>query len=88
MYSKTNSKNKLSNFVNGVSQEYFIFLLYFLFIGVSVFVITPLLVSNHTRALTRNEWKKTQKSMPLSFTTGVPIHTRRLSLDNNEFYKT
>ena len=90
MYSirKTNSKTKLSNFVNGVSQENFIFLLSFLFIGVSVFMITPFLVDNHKRAVARNEWIKTQKSIPLSFTTGMPINTRRISLDNKEYYVT
>lgn len=51
MYSirRTNSKNKLSNFVNGVSQEKFIVFLSFLFIGVSVFVMTPPLIKNHNR---------------------------------------
>jgi hypothetical protein len=90
MYSirKTNSKNKLSNLVNGVSQENFIFLVSFLFIGVSVFLITPFLINNHKRAVARNEWTKTQKSIPLSFTSGEPINTRRISLDNNEYYKT
>lgn len=83
MIRKTNSKNKLSNFVNGVSQENFIFLLSFLFIGVSVFVMTPFLVENHGRAVARNEWKNTQKSIPLSFTTGMPVNTRRLSFDTN-----
>lgn len=91
MYSiirKANSKNKLSNFVNGVSQENFIFLLSFLFIGVSIFVMTPFLIDNHKRAVARNEWTKTQKSIPLSFTSGRPINTRRISLDNNEYYRT
>uniref|UniRef100_A0A6C0IXZ8 Uncharacterized protein n=1 Tax=viral metagenome TaxID=1070528 RepID=A0A6C0IXZ8_9ZZZZ len=90
MYSirKTNSKIKLSNFVNGVSQENFIFLVSFLFIGASVFLITPFLVNNHKRAVARNEWRKTQESIPLGFTSGIPSNTRRLSLDSNEYYQT
>lgn len=89
MYSirKTNSKTKLSNFVNGVSQENFIFLLSFLFIGVVVLLITPFLVDNHKRAVARNEWRKTQESIPLSFTSGIPTNTRRLSLDKSEYYQ-
>lgn len=88
MITKTNSKNKLSNFVNGVSQENFIFLLSFLFIGASVFVVTPYLVENHERAVAYNEFRKTQKSIPLSVATGMPINTRRVSLDSNEYYQT
>ena len=90
MYSirKTNSKTKLSNFVNGVSEENFIFLLFFLFIGVVVFLITPFLVDNHKQAVARNEWRKTQESIPLSFRSGIPTNTRSLSLDNSEYYQT
>lgn len=90
MYSikKTNSKTKLSNFVNGVSQDNFIFLLSFIFVGVLVFVTTPFLVENHKRALSRNEWRKEQKKSPLSFTPGIPVNTRRLSLDSDKYYQT
>jgi hypothetical protein len=80
---RATSKSKLSNFVNGVSQENFLFLLYFLFTGVFVFVVTPFFVENHKRAVARNEWRKTQKSLPLSFTTGMPINTRRISQDSS-----
>ena len=64
MYSiiQTNSKTKLSNFVNGVSQENFIFLLYFILIGVVVFSLTPFLVEHHEQALARDEFRKTQKN--------------------------
>jgi len=74
--------------VNGVSQENFIFLLSFLFIGVAVFLITPFLVDNHKQAVARNEWRKTQESIPLSFRSGIPTNTRSLSLDNSEYYQT
>ena len=82
------SKTKLSNFVNGVSQEKFFFLLYFVFIGVIVFILTPFLVNNHKRAVAKNEFKKSQESLPLYFTPGIPVRTRRLSLDKDEFYIT
>ena len=90
MYSikKTNSKTKLSNFVNGVSEENFIFLIGFLFTGVLIFIMTPLLVKSHEQALARDEWRKTQKSVPLSLMSGMPINTRRLSLDGDEYYQT
>lgn len=90
MYSirKSNSKAKLSDFVNGVSQENFIIFLYFLFIGVAVFLITPFLVDNHKRAVSHNEWRKTQESIPLSFRSGIPTNTRRISLDKSEYYHT
>lgn len=90
MYSirQTNSKTKLSNFVNGVSQENFIFLLYFILIGVVVFSLTPFLVEHHEQALARDEFRKTQKKVPVSFTSGMPINTRRISLDNADYYQT
>ena len=84
---KTYSKTKLSNFVNGVSQENFIFLLSFLFIGVVVFSLTPTLVENHRQALARDEFRKTQTYVPISFTSGMPMNTRRLSLDS-DYYQT
>ena len=90
MYSirKTISKNKLSNFVDGVSQENFTILLAFIFIGIIVFVTTPFMVENHAREVASNEQRKTQKSAPLSFTTGMPINIRRMSLDSNQYYQT
>ncbi len=85
---KTNSKTKLSNFVNGVSQENFIFLLAFIFVGMSVFVMIPFMVEHHKLALSRNEWRKKQKIAPLSFTSNMPVNTRRLSLDSDKYYQT
>ena len=83
-----NSKAKLSNLVNGVSQENFVFLLSFLFIGVVVFSLTPVLVENHRQALSRDEFRKAQTYAPISFTAGMPVNTRRISLDNSEYYQT
>jgi len=87
MYSirKTNSKTKLSNYVNGVSQEKFILLISFLFIGISVFITTPFLANYHKQAVARDKSRQ-QKSLPMAYTTSMPIHTRRVSLDSNGYY--
>ena len=83
---RTSKKNKLSNFVNGVSQENIILLLSFIGIGILIFTIIPFLVSNHKRTVYRNEWRKTQKIQQIDITPGIPVNTRRLSYDSPEFY--
>lgn len=54
-------KDRLSNFVDGVSHENIMLLLAFIFTGITVFIITPYLVKNHEREVARNEWNKKQK---------------------------
>ena len=79
---RSNSKTKLSNFVNGVSEETFTLLLAFILIGVLILLTLPQLIDNHRRAVAYNEWNKKNAVQPFAFTAGMPVNTRRLSLDS------
>lgn len=82
---RTSQRQRLSNFVDGVSQEHFLTLLAFVSIGLAVVMITPRLLAHHRRSVARNEWRKHHRFEPVGLT---PIGTRRLSLDSPEPYPT
>lgn len=63
--SKTSSKTKLSNFVNGVSEEKFILFVSLLTTGILVYMFIPFMVQNHSAAVARDEWRKKQKTNTL-----------------------
>ena len=63
MRSKRGNK-KLSDFVDGVSQEQFLFLLAFFTLGILVFLLTPMIQKSHQDALKREDIRKKREVLP------------------------
>ena len=76
----TRSKMKLSDLVDGVSQEQFLFLLAFFSLGILVFLLTPMIQKSHQDALKREDLRKRRKLLPsVQMQTGVLTGARHLS---------
>jgi hypothetical protein len=58
-----NNKNRLSNFVNGVSQQHFLLILSFVALGTFLILVTPFLHKNHQKLVAHNEWEKKQNML-------------------------
>ena len=68
----TISNKKLSNFVDGVSQESILFLIALFFVGFLVFLLTPVIQKSHQDALKREDIRKKRELLPsVQMQTGV-----------------
>lgn len=76
----TRSKRKISDLVDGVSQEQFLFLLAFFSLGILVFLLTPVFQKSHQDALKREDIRKKRELLPsVQMQTGVLTGARQLS---------
>jgi len=74
------SKTKMSDFVNGVSQDQFLFLLAFFVLGISVFLFIPMFLKSHQNALKREDLRKKRELLPsVQMQTGVLTGARPLN---------